>query len=319
MNFPFRKLIYVASIGIASSAVFSPGPVVQAEPVIPGTGVLLTKVGDQFEDPNWKFIYNHPKSSKEQDERVRSPTGYAKNRRWYEGAKRGYPDIVQRVPTPAGGLPGSQGSLLLRSLKTGIPGYPSRRLQQDDFVADVKRRIGTIAPAERPSVVTRVFMPPVDEWENYSKAQFGFRLAVMARMRVREPNGRFVTKLDTYWPGMFIVFQSKDGNSRREDDYAFIRIRGNRGGGDFKGKQITQTGWWTMGMSVSPDGMIHYYAKPGVEDLNSEDHIASQFPYGHKALKFKTFFFNVANYDNGKNWSTAWIVDDCLVYKVPLE
>ncbi len=40
-----------------------------------------------------------------------------------EGMKRGQPDLIKRVPTPPGGLPGSQGSLLLRSLSTGIPGH----------------------------------------------------------------------------------------------------------------------------------------------------------------------------------------------------
>ena len=44
-------------------------------PVVPGTGVKLTNVGDDFEDVNWKFIPNFPKSSDEQDERRREPAG----------------------------------------------------------------------------------------------------------------------------------------------------------------------------------------------------------------------------------------------------
>ena len=34
---------------------------------------------------------------------------YRRNGRWYEGMKRGQPDVIKRVPTPAGGLPGSTG------------------------------------------------------------------------------------------------------------------------------------------------------------------------------------------------------------------
>ena len=76
-----------------------------AAPVIPGTGVKLAKVGDDFEDPNWKFYPKLPKSSQELDEETRLPAGRSRNGRWFEGVKRGCPDFVQRVPTPPGGLP----------------------------------------------------------------------------------------------------------------------------------------------------------------------------------------------------------------------
>jgi hypothetical protein len=91
-------------------------------------------------------------------------------------------------------------------------------------------------------------------------------------------------------------------------------VRGDSSGGDFKGPQITTTGWWTMGMSVTPDGMVHYYAKPGIENLTEKDYISSQYPYSFRCERFKTFFFDVCNGDDGKTWSTAWIVDDPTVY-----
>ncbi len=117
---------------------------------------------------------------------------------------------------------------------------------------------------------------------------------------------------------MFINFESKEGNGAtgQEHDSAYISIRGNSYGGDFKGKQITVTGWWTLGMSVTPDGMVHYYAKPGVEELTSNDRITSQYPYGNSALRFRTFFFNVCNGDDNKTWSTQWIIDDPTLYIV---
>ncbi len=70
---------------------------------VPGSGTLLEKVGDDFEDPNWDYVFNEPKSSEELNERQNLPLGKSTNGRWYEGAKRGQPDVVRRVETPEGG------------------------------------------------------------------------------------------------------------------------------------------------------------------------------------------------------------------------
>jgi len=113
---------------------------------------------------------------------------------------------------------------------------------------------------------------------------------------------------------MFIEFESKTDGS--EHDYAYWRLRADESGNDFRSKQITTTGWWTIGMSITPDGMAHYYASPGVDDLTAEDHLTSQYPYGYNAEYMKTFFFNVCNGDDGKTWSTPWVIDDPAVYIV---
>lgn len=288
-------------------------------PVVPGTGTLVTGVADDFEDPNWKYIPNDPKSTEDIDENQRAPTGRSTNGRWYEGIKRGHPDVVQRVPTPPGGIVGSEGALLLRSKFTGIPGQPSGQMHQDDFVANVQYRLKRrIDIAEVPSVTTRVYLPPVSEWEKRTGPHFGFRLALETTALVEKETGLFGRKKremdnEVYWPGMFIEFTSK-ATSGGEHDYASIRIRGNSRGGDFTGPQITTTGWWTLGLSVTPDGMVHYYASPGVADLTSDDYITSQFPYGYRAERFRTFFYNVCSADDGKRWSTSWIVDDPQVF-----
>ncbi len=284
-------------------------------PVVPGTGIKIEQVGDDFEDPDWSYNALNPKSSRNIDKRERLPAGESANGRWYEGAKRGHPDIVRRVQTPKGGLPGSKGALLLQSLYTGIPGRPSYQVQQDDFIADVRYRLGGSIPVwQSPNVVVRLWLPPVDKWENRSGTHFGFRIATITT--VTKPAKAFflgpTTESKTYWPGMFIDFQPKqrpDGNA-----YAYLRVRANSYGGDYKSKQLTTTGWWTLGMSVTPDGRVHYFAKPGVDDLTMEDHIASEFPYGYRAEHFKTFFFNVCNGDDGRTWSTPFVVDDCEVY-----
>ena len=294
-----------------------------SEPVVPGTGVKVVKVGDDFEDPEWSYSPNLPKSSREIDGRERGPSGRAKNGRWYEGMKRGTPDVVRRVATPEGGIPGSEGSMLLQTLRTGVPGRPSHRMQQDDFIADVYYRLGGAVPvSQTPSVVTRVFLPPVSQWEDRTGPSFAFRAACLTYAWKEKKSNRGFSSggrewgRETYWPGFFIEFQSKTDRGR-EYDSAHLRIRANRNGGDFKSVQIEETGWWTLGMSFTSDGAIHYYASQGVDDLTADDFLTTQFPYGFRCQHFKTFFYNVCNGDNDRTWSTSWIVDDPTVYYIP--
>lgn len=294
-------------------------PIASAQ-LVPGTGVKLTKVGDDFEDEDWAFKFNLPKSSKNINEYAGGAGGRSTNGRWYEGVKRGQPDVIKRVPTPANGPDGSKGALLLRSLQTGVPGRPSYKLQQDDYIADVNYRLGGSIPvSQSPSVVVRVFLPPIAEWENRTGPTFAFRLALDTTVTKTSGAGFFsrtTTERETYWPGFFIEFESETDRNR-EQDAAYLRIRANTRGGDYRGPAIRQTGWWTLGLSCTPDGRVHYYAKPGLEDLTAEDYITSNYPYGFRAERFKTFFFNVCNGDDGKTWSTPWIVDNCEVFHIP--
>ena len=286
-----------------------------ATAVVPGTGTRMESFGDDFEDPEWKFVHNFPKSSKEMDEQVRNPTGYSINGMWGEGLKRGQPDIIERVATPPGGLDGRMGALMMRSLYTGQPGRLSWKMQQDDLI--IKTNTGFIPVSSTPNVVVRVYMPPFEQWENATGSTFGYRASVIAEaQQPPKTRGLFFrrtvsggTEIETYYPGFFIQFNSET-DRRHEQDSAMMVIRGDSRGRDFNGPMITQTGWWTFGMSFLPDGRVAYYASPGVDDLTPEDHIATHYPQGVKVLKFKTSFFNVVNRDNGRDWSTEWIIDD---------
>jgi hypothetical protein len=281
-------------------------------------GTKLAQVGDDFEDENWEYIYNNPKSTRENDNSDRDPGGESKNGRWYEGMKRGQPDVIKRVETPANGLPGSKGSLLLRSLWTGIPGRASYRMQQDDFIGDVTSRIGGISPSRSPNVVVRVFLPPVKEWERRSGPHFAFRIALETTVMKPNKSGWRSSgtrrENETFWPGMFIELNPK--GQGQEQDSAHFRFRANEYGGDFQGPQITTTGWWTLGLSLTPDSLVHYYAKPGIENLTKADYVTSQHPYSFRCDQFSTFFFNVCNGDDGRTWSTAFVIDDPTVYVV---
>jgi len=310
---PYSLLTLLALVLLAQPAIA----------VVPGTGTRMESFGDDFEDVEWKFVHNFPKSSKEIDERVRNPTGYSMNGKWGEGLKRGQPDIIERVPTPPGGLAGSKGALMMRSLVTGQPGRTSWKMQQDDLIIK-SGNMGHLPVSMTPNAVVRVYMPPFEQWENATGSSFGIRASVIAEGPSRDKPRRGLfsrrrrsrgTEIETYYPGFFIQFNSET-DRRYEEDSAVMIIRGDSYGRDFNGPMITQTGWWTFGMSFTPDGRVHYYASPGVDDLTAEDHIGTHRPQGVKVLKFKTVFFNVVNRDNGRDWSTQWIVDDPQLFVI---
>lgn len=314
------------------------GGEVCAQVIVPGTGEIIA--GEDFEDENWSFTVNWPKSSYNIDKTVREPVGYANNGIFFESRKRGMPDIMKRVPTPEGGLSGSQGALRMQTLWTGVPGRPSFRTQQDDALMDFSSQFnGAIPVSWGPSAVVRVYLPPFEEWDAHSGTTFGMRTSVtgigpeepeeweveefirrkqrqsrgfLGLFKSRQPVNKRVQ--DRFYPGMWIHFTSKaDGYPQ---DSAHFIIRGNEFNQDFRGPEITQTGWWTLGISFSPDGRAHYFASPGVDDLKPEDRIASAYPQSVQCQYFNTLFFNVCNQDTGKDWSTEWIIDDPSVYVV---
>ncbi len=301
------RLASILALAFFSNSVCS--NVAAVEPIVPGTGQKLARCGDDFEDPEWSYRTNLPKSSYEQDERQRGPGGYSNNKLWHEGAKRGTPDIVKRVPTPAGGIKGSTGSILIATKFSGIPGRVTGKQQQDDLLMKIDRKLKRkISAAWQPSCVVRVYLPEFEQWENRTGSSFGIRIDA----RGKTPK----QTIEPYWPGMFINFRSET-SKKFEKDFAQISIRSNRRGHDIAGPKIMKPGWWTFGISITSDGQFHYYAKEGVKDLTPEDHLHSGFPYNYRMVQMNNFFFNVANWDNGRSWSTQWIIDDPAVYVIP--
>ncbi len=300
-----------------------PAPAVAKAPpkkpvLVPGTGSVVKGGGDDFEAENWQWYYNHPKSSEEQDKRLRAPTGRTRDGNWFEGPKRGTPDVVKRIELPAQGIEGSAHGLLISTLHAGIPNRVTHQMQQDDLVFNLMRVAGRgMSVADSPSVVVRVYLPPFEQWENRSGPSFGFRAGCYTHAIItgddHPQEGRW--GLEEYWPGMFICFESSH-EKRFKQDGAFLRVRGGRNGGEVMGPRITELGWWTLGLSFSPDGMVHYFASPGVDALTMDDHITSQYPYGYRTELVKTYFFNVCSRDDGKTWSTPWVIDDPKVYFV---
>jgi hypothetical protein len=308
-----KKSVHVVAVVLSTVALiaYSEREVAAAEPFVPGTGEFLADCCDNFEDPSWSYRYNHPKSSHEQDDQQRGPGGRSSNGLWHEGGKRGTPDLVKRIETPLNGIPGSEGSLMFATRNSGIPGRVANSQQQDDLLMLFNRRLGRSIPMSwQPSATVRVYLPPFDQWENRSGPQFGCRCDCTGR----NPDGT----VEAYWPGMFLLFQSETTRNTKEDS-AKISVRGDRLGHDIRKVSISEPGWWTLGMSFTRDGQVHYYASEGVDDLTEADHIYSSFPYGMKAMTFNNFFFNVANWENGRSWSSKWVIDDPKIFVQPPE
>ncbi|HTN74334.1 MAG TPA: hypothetical protein VL096_03775 [Pirellulaceae bacterium] len=276
---------------------------------VPGTGLKLDKIGDDFEDPDWKYFPQSPKSSDENDKRQRLPAGESKNNRWFEPIMRGQPDMVKRVTPPEGGVEGSTGALYMASIYPGIPGSPSGQVEQDDFCANVVETMGGLMPISwQPNCMCRVYVPPVEKWENRIGASFGYRLGVLATHNKKKTNSP-----EEYWPGMFFRMENKvvEKTTKR---VLRVQVRANEYGHDVPGPVIEEPGWYTLGMSLTSNGAVHYFFRPGVESLTAENRIASHYPYGYRIAKFETFFFNVLARDSGRTWSTPWIVDDAFLY-----
>jgi hypothetical protein len=282
--------------------------------VVPGTGAKIA--GDDFEDKSWSYEYNMPKASSNLDDQPRMPLGVSSNGLWYESAKRGQPDHIRRVATPPGGLTGSTGALLIRTRDSGIPGVRSTKSQQDDLLFNTKA--GSIPISWSPNTTIRVFIPDFDKWEPRTETSFGYRFGVMATtvefqdrrggLFRRSRRRRRVEKREMHYPGMFITFESKASGAAK--DSAYFIIRADDSGRDVRGPEIKQSGWWTLGMSLTPDGRIHYFARPGVGDLAAKDRILSS-RYGTVRLEtFETFFLDVLSKNDGRTWSTPWIIDD---------
>ena len=306
----FGLLLVGAVCGLTPSA--------QAQ-VVPGTGNLLNY--DDLEDVKWGYSHNFPKSSKEEDENIRFPLGASYNRMWSESPKRGAPDVVKRVETPAGGLAGSTGSLYLRTRDCGIPGHPGHKQAQDDFILSAR----PVAVGYSPNFVVRIFVPEFKDWEQRQGVSFGIRAGLQGMMTSQKPASvgrrlfggskmQTVTEMEPYYPGFFIAFNPVAANPAYKEDHAQILLRSDGNGHEVAGPKITQTGWWTFGMSVTSDSRCHYYAHAGIADLTAGDHIYSSLPYGIRGEHFNTIFFNVCSADNASSWSTPWIIDDPKVF-----
>ncbi len=63
-----RTKYWIQTLAVGLSVSLIAGTSQAQRPVVPGSGVELTQVGDDFEDPKWGYIYNNPKSTEDINE-----------------------------------------------------------------------------------------------------------------------------------------------------------------------------------------------------------------------------------------------------------
>lgn len=306
-----RRRFGLTSAALAASAVTTHvvpvGAAQKSRLLVPGMGERVAKTGDDFEDE--KFVYNpqHPKSSYEQNKNQNLPGAWCSNNLWMEGAKRGTPDVVKRVETPRDGIPGSKGSLLIRTLNSGVPGRNSYEMHQDDLLHNTEGLLGQQIPLSwSPSVSCRVFIPHESHWEQRNGATFGFRIGLWGYT----PRGKY----DEFWPGIFFYMAREQTADGKIKPYIQSTVRADDWGRDLNSLRFEPSSWCTLGMSMTPDGRCHFFGKKGVEDLTEQDHLGSYMCYGWRGTVFTTYFFNVMSMDDGRSWSTPWIFDDAFLY-----
>ena len=311
--------VTVLGLPAAESVAADPARVARSRPLVPGSGTRLGEFGAAFEAVDWTYLPHFPKASRNLDNRKRLPAGRSLNGLWLESTYRGQPDQVYRIATPTGGLPGSRGSMLMRSLHSGIPRRPSPTSQQDDLIfSGGTRSGGSIDVRQSPSFVVRVYLPPWQYWDNVTDTSLGIRADVTgtrATSRSLVLPAKLKKPAESYWPGFFVQFNSpNDPEFGGNEPSALILLRAGSDGHDVVGPLITRPGWWTFGMSFTPDGRVHYYASPGVDRLTARDRLGSYVCYGLRAARFNSFFFNIISRNDGRHWSTPWIVDDPYVF-----
>ncbi|MFN9986452.1 MAG: hypothetical protein ACK52S_12955, partial [Pirellula sp.] len=87
MRSSYQPILAAAAVFFSSALAVNAFAQSRSEIVVPGTGVQLKQVGDDFEDEDWGYVPNNPKSTEDIDENQRMPMGKTHNGRWYEGAK----------------------------------------------------------------------------------------------------------------------------------------------------------------------------------------------------------------------------------------
>ena len=190
---------------------------------VPGRGQKATEVGDDFEEAEWTYIDNVPKSSTNLDRDDRLPAGISKNQRVYESTYRGQPDVIKQVPTSSRRTAGKQTCRCRCVRKCGRP----RPSQPPDAagrsagqpVVDPGTGSGFQVAEHRGSRVP----PPIRAVGKTDRTTFGFRAELEGgSMKMVSSKGWFSKgqklkhKHEAYWPGFFIQFNSKsDGQNKR--------------------------------------------------------------------------------------------------------
>ncbi|GIS58421.1 MAG: hypothetical protein CM1200mP2_06460 [Planctomycetaceae bacterium] len=150
--------------------------------------------------------------------------------------------------TPLGGVIGSKGSLLIRTLHSGVPGRRTRTSQQDDLIFGGGSRFGTFIDVKhRPNFQVHVYLPPWKYWDKITDTSLGIRCDIEGRpwktLTKKLFTNRISSQTKTYWPGFFIQFNSPDDPRYGfSEPSALIIMRADERGEDVVGPKSSGPG-----------------------------------------------------------------------------
>ena len=65
---------------------------------------------------------------------------------------------------------------------------------------------------------------------------------------------------------------------------------------------------------TTAEGLSAWFGNQAQIDLRPGGSAGMKWDNGHTAEMLNTFFFNIVSPDDGRSWSTEWIVDDPTLY-----
>ncbi|HEV7406040.1 MAG TPA: hypothetical protein VGO11_24050 [Chthoniobacteraceae bacterium] len=267
------------------AALFFVSLVIASRGGVPGTGVVIDAISDEFEPP-WTFDYQNNLSS---------------NGFWY-GSFRGAPEILELVTPPGGGDSTSTTALRLRSVDTADVDYPGA----EDLVSQFYNTTlfgRAVTFAEEPSYVTWAWFPPISTWPQTVDGSncFGFRLAARDHTLVGPDNAN-----GEYYPSIW-AYRGSDGQG-----YLVARV-GDGYVEDVPIASLPAGGWYTLGMSWNAQGRTEYYAASGRVALQA-GHLLYTDTLSARKMETVPYHFYSLRFPATSSPSPDFLADRCRVF-----
>lgn len=165
----------------------------------------------------------------------------------------------------------------------------------DDYVRQFPR---PVLNSERPFCVAHIWLPPFNEWPttpNYNGNYIycGFRVT-----ETRTQQGALL------YPGIFL---GRDGTN---NPVLYTRILAG-----FDGPRgLLVSGWWTVGIGWSAEGVISFYAAPGKVELTETDKFATDTALFPVLMKSVNGWFLDCSVEQGATVSSPWYFGDVQLF-----
>lgn len=237
---------------------------------IPGTGDIVQKLDFEKEvEGESDFSYNH---------------GWAGQGYGLTGTQRGAPESIKVVHTPSSNVFSGKKSLQFYSHNrnsqwrtdhhtTGTEYDNPDKEQQDDFFMPIIKKQGEKGwvATDTPAVLMHIYTEGISSTDEHQYTSL--RMPIVSKIN-RKYKGKNVRP---WWPGIWI-YQKPSSNKY------IIKLRRPASSSmdvpfNFpEAKKIQESTWWTLGLSITPDGNIHYFLTDSyVKNLTMKHYLTSSF------------------------------------------